>query len=341
MNTITTDLINEVGKFIEIGNNIRNRQELLVPRSEDMNVLSFEKREDIELQFFYAESEGHEGRVMAYIENGQGFLGWYECDEDMEVHQAVMDSACEWLSSQGVNSVIGPVNGSTWGQYRFNLDCEYPLFVGEPYQPLFYIDFWEYSGFESHLFYKTEHPSKSLLQETSKEQVVGYFAQDEISIHNFPQTLGEQLEDELYVFYDECFKTNPHYSLIDKDSYLKLSRKIEPIIHTDYSYLLRNKSGKIISVFVCFQDIYHQLKSSAKEHQYQKLILKTIATHPDYQNKKIGTIMVNLIHNQAYANGFEKVIHAMMFSGNITSKVGSKKFNTQVLHTYVVLRKDL
>ena len=84
-----------------------------------------------------------------------------------------------------------------------------------------------------------------------------------------------------------------------------------------------------------------ELKSSAKEHQSHKLILKTIATHPDYQNQKIGTIMVNLIHNQVYEIGFDQVIHAMMFSGNITSKVGSKKFNTKVLRTYSLMKKEL
>lgn len=341
MNTVKVEIIKNVGKFIEIGNRIRNRQELLVPRSEDLSILKFVEQADVKLQMLSATSDGNEGRILAYLEKSVGFIGWYECDEDMEIHQSLMDSAEEWFQSNSITEIFGPVNGSTWGQYRFNLDCEYPLFVGEPFQPLFYIDFWEYTGYETQLFYKTEQPPKSLLQETTVQAVEAHFDQHGMSIHHFPNQLGTELEDELYSFYDKCFVTNPLYSKIEKESYRELSRKIEGIIETRLSYFLRNKEGEIISVFVCYRDIYHELKSSAKEHQSHKLILKTIATHPDYQNQKIGTIMVNLIHNQAYEIGFDQVIHAMMFSGNITSKVGSKKFNTKVLRTYSLMKKEL
>lgn len=340
MNTIKVEIIKKVGKFIEIGNRIRNRQEILVPRSEDLSLLRFKEQDAMEQCMFSASVEESEGRLLTYIENGIGFIGWYECDEDLEIHQSLVQAAEEWFRSNSISEVYGPVNGSTWGQYRFNLDFEYPLFVGEPYQPLFYIDFWEYTGFETHLFYKTEQPPKSLLQETSKEQVESHFSQYGISIFNFPSQLGGELEDELYLFYDKCFVTNPLYSKIEKDSYRKLSRKIEGIVDTELSYYLRNQEGKIIAVFVCYQDVYYDLKSSANEHKNRKLILKTIATHPDYQNQKIGTIMVNLIHNRAYEMGFDQVIHAMMYSGNITSKVGSKKFNTKILRTYSLMRKE-
>ena len=328
-------------QFMEIGVEIRSLNNGIIPRSSDSSIHEFIKREDIDFKLFIAIDQLEKGRLLAYIEKGQAYIGWYECTEDLSIHNQLMDEAVEWLESKGADSIIGPVNGTTWGNYRFNLECEYPLFPGEPYQPLYYVDFWEQSGFEEEIYYKTEVPPKDIIQPSDLNQVQTLLSQYGISVAHFPKVLGEKLENQLYIFYDECFQENPLYSLIDKKTYVELSRKAESILDEEHSFLLKDQKGLPIAVFVSFVDVYHEAKVAVKEHQRKKLIIKTIATHPNYQNKQIGTIMVNLIHNLAYENGYDEVIHAMMYVGNLTSKVGSKKFQTKVLRTYALFKKEL
>ncbi|MEO9531780.1 MAG: hypothetical protein ABJG68_13450 [Crocinitomicaceae bacterium] len=330
-----------IEKFMQIGDEIRSVSNGIIPRSSDSSIHDFVKREDIDCKLLALENEDEQGRLLCYIERGQGFIGWYECSEDLDTHNDLMDAAFEWFEEKGCDSIIGPVNGTTWGNYRFNLECEYPLFPGEPYQPLYYVDFWEQSGFEADIYYKTEVPPKDIIQPSTLDQVQAKLGQYGISVEHFPRVLGEQLENQLYTFYDECFQENPLYSLIDKKTYVELSRKAESVLETEHSFLLKDAKGLPIAVFVSFIDVYHQAKIPLQEHERKKLIIKTIATHPNYQNKQIGTIMVNLIHNLAYKNGYEEVIHAMMYVGNVTSKVGSKKFNTKVLRTYALMKKEL
>jgi GNAT superfamily N-acetyltransferase len=328
-------------KFMTFGEEIRSYQKSIIPRSSDSSIHEFVKRGDIEYHLIIAEANAEKGRLLCHIEKGQGYIGWYECTEDLDMHNEIMDQAIEWFEAKGCKSIVGPVNGTTWGNYRFNLACEYPLFPGEPYQPLYYVDFWEQSGFESDIYYKTEVPPKDIIQESNLAQVQELLGKYGIIVEHFPKVIGEKLENQLYTFYDECFQKNPLYSLIHKKTYLELSRKAESILEADHSFLLKDGKGLPIAVFISFIDVYHLAKVPVTEHQRKKLIIKTIATHPNYQNKQIGTIMVNLIHNLAYQNGYEEVIHAMMHVGNVTSKVGSKKFQTKVLRTYALMKREL
>jgi GNAT superfamily N-acetyltransferase len=97
------------------------------------------------------------GRIAAIINHNHnkfhhdnvGFFGFFESINDHEISSALLNTAAQWLKSKGFKKIIGPMNPST------NDDCGLliegfdspPVFM-MPYNPKYYIDLLENSGFK-------------------------------------------------------------------------------------------------------------------------------------------------------------------------------------------------
>jgi GNAT superfamily N-acetyltransferase len=71
--------------------------------------------------FLYYKNNVISGRIAAILNNNHnrfnnttdGFFGFFECINDLQVTAALFNSAEQWLKEQGVTTIIGPVNPST------------------------------------------------------------------------------------------------------------------------------------------------------------------------------------------------------------------------------------
>lgn len=108
------------------------------------------------LQQFVAVRQGKAvGRIVAAIndrlierENQQvGLFGFFECVEDFEVAQALLEAACQWLRQQGCTLARGPINLSTHNGCLFLVDGfdRLPAIL-MPYNPPYYPKFVEQAG---------------------------------------------------------------------------------------------------------------------------------------------------------------------------------------------------
>ena len=113
--------------------------------------------EHADVQLFLAEQDGEVvGTISAHINyrhnefHGEkaGFFGFFECIEDYEVAQALLDTACNWVAERGMELIRGPMNFST------NEECGLLVegFDSRPvvlmtYNPRYYVDFIERAGF--------------------------------------------------------------------------------------------------------------------------------------------------------------------------------------------------
>jgi GNAT superfamily N-acetyltransferase len=110
-----------------------------------------------EMELFLALSDNKVvGRIAAiknemhikYHNNNCGFFGFFECIDDQDTANLLIDAAIAWLKEKGVTSVMGPANPSSnddWGLLidGFNLS---PAFM-MPYNPEYYIRLIETYGF--------------------------------------------------------------------------------------------------------------------------------------------------------------------------------------------------
>lgn len=333
--------------FYEMGSRIRTRNnEGPVDWIENRNISDFVLDEALDIMLFTSQSENDEGRIVAYYNKEdkiEGFLGWYECDQDIAINESLFKDSVAWLKEKGCKSIIGPINGTTWSDYRLNKTSPKPLFPGEPFQPLYYFEYWKKAGFEPNTIYRSEIPPRNIFKPTNLDEVSKLLFSNGINLRQFPSQPEKVLLDKLYDFYNICFETNPLFHPISREKYYAISDKMGQIIDTQHSFLLEDQNKKPIAVFISYKDVYHELygknNSDIEDYKKNKLIIKTIATHPDWQNKQIGTLMINLIHNLAYQNGYDEVIHALMYTENISSKRGREKFQTKIIREYCLMQK--
>ncbi len=95
-------------------------------------------------------------RVAVFVTPGQqvdgadaAYFGFWESTGDTEADRRLFARATEWARRQGAQAIYGPINFTTYANYRLRLgrnDCEAP-FPGEPYNPPEYPRILERNGF--------------------------------------------------------------------------------------------------------------------------------------------------------------------------------------------------
>ena len=112
------------------------------------------------LQQFIALSQAQgknlpQGRIVAAVNQrliareGEkvGLFGFFECVQDFDVAQALLETACQWLREQGMTVARGPIDLSTHNNCLFLVDgFDSPPAVMMPYNPPYYPEFMERDG---------------------------------------------------------------------------------------------------------------------------------------------------------------------------------------------------
>lgn len=102
------------------------------------------------------------GRVAAIIDDefarrwgpDTGFFGFLECERDRKVAGPLLDTAERTLRDRGVKHVIGPVNLTTHDETGLQVDgFGSPPMLLSPYNPPYYVELLESSGYASHREY--------------------------------------------------------------------------------------------------------------------------------------------------------------------------------------------
>lgn len=98
------------------------------------------------------------GRIAAFIddkyskgmEQATGGLGFFECVHDQKAAFTLLDTACDWLKENGMESVDGPINfgekNMFWGLQIENFTS--PPSYGMNYNPEYYKEIFEAYGFQ-------------------------------------------------------------------------------------------------------------------------------------------------------------------------------------------------
>ncbi len=77
-----------------------------------------------------------------------GFFGFFECLDDQEAANALLETACRWLKERGMEAVRGPANPSVNDEYGLLIDgFQHPPVILMPYNPPYYARLIEGAGF--------------------------------------------------------------------------------------------------------------------------------------------------------------------------------------------------
>lgn len=339
----------DIERFYACGQSIRANHDIELAKfwKGSRNLHRITANENLISTFLITEDDGDQGRLGAYYEKGQdtGFLGWYECIDDPEVAKELIRAGIDWLKDKGCTKVVGPIDGSTWYGYRFNLTHDKPLIVSEPFQPRCYVNQWIASGFEEAETYTTTYSAFPDIPLLSEEEVGEKLAGVGLKLQSLTRDLLKAIDARLYDFLIITFPGNPYFSHVEKEEYDEFSAGFPAVLDERYSFIAVDQEENPIAFVTCLIDSYkenYQKLGNAKEaFAEDKLIVKTVATHPDWQNKQIGTMLVSASYSAAIADGLKNVVHALMYEDNVSAKEGERKFKTVPFIKYALFEKSL
>lgn len=253
-----------------------------------------------------------------------GILGNYECVDSQEVANLLLETAERELKKAGNQFLIGPMNGSTWDQYRFTLQSDISPFFTEQIQPAYYPVQWEAYGFEGIGEYSSALDTEMIVDDRVSRGLT-LLNRKGISIRSIRL---EHYEEELDRLYDLCLKGfagNYLYSPISKESFLSKYLPAKGAIDPRWVLIAEDQDGEPGAFIFCLPDYWNQ--------ESRRLIIKTLVRHPDRKWAGVGAVLSGMIISEAKSDGVDAMIHALMYQGGGGKSVSSR-FNGQTLQTY-------
>lgn len=274
------------------------------------------------------------GRLCIYLNpnitvEGQQCLliGNFEVIKDESVCNALIKYAENIARNLFVSYLIGPVNGSTWDDYRFPLTACIDPYLTDSLQPVYYAEMFEKNNFQVlHRYYTSiaeNDGNKKILPEEIEHLKNNGIAVRQINLGCFKTELRKV--HELCI---ESFKNNPLYSPVEEDYLIKKYIGLKDLLDPAF-ILLAEKDGKLVALYFCLPDIYQH-----------RIIIKTIAKHPDCDVKGLMNIMGKMIYEAGREKGYKMFIHAYMHEHNRSVNI-SKNFYGTILREYAVFIKQL
>ena len=189
-----------------------------------------------------------------------GFFGMFECVQDQDVADLLLDTAFDWLKSKGFNKLLGPMNLST------NHECgllvegfDKPPVMGIPYNPPYYSELFAAWGLKkakdllSLLIEITEIP-EYIKKATAKILKRGRFTLRQLDMGNF--------DNELKIFWDvynSAWESNWGFVPLSREEFMFIAQDLKHIIQPELCKIAEVK-GEPVAFSLIVPDINQSLK---------------------------------------------------------------------------------
>jgi hypothetical protein len=259
-------------------------------------------------------------------------IGNYECTENNKASQLLLYHAFAEAKKKGAGYVIGPMNGSTWDNYRFSTDHDHPLFFPESYHHLYYsaqflqAGLGKIAGYFSALEAELVYDQPAILEREQELRSIGMTLRN-IDVKNYRAEL-----ERLFPFITNAFRTNFLYTPITKETFMNKYLETEKLADPEFVFMAEDEHKEVIGVFFCVRDIF--CKSE------KRMVVKTIARDPDKKWSGLGHVMGNELVKRCALNGYSALVHAFIYEQGTSTGI-SKNYAGKRYKQYSLFGKTL
>ena len=276
----------------------------------------------------------YNGRKTSYIGNVNIHEKYRKNEEQL------FNKIFEELKKEGIETIIGPLNGTTWNTYRYVTEKGNGRpFLLEPWNEDYSVSLFEKLGFKPLAGYistvmegMNSNGRKNLDKKIEKLKKFDYYKDTRVESAENKDLL--KVLNKVYDLTVEAFKNNFLYSELEREIFLKMYMSYEDKIVKKFFKMLYLK-GELIGYVFGIPD-YAELGYKGK---IDTIILKTIAVSPEYNGKGMGYILINSLVEEAEKEGYENVIYALMHESNVSKNIGLLLGN--MLRRYTLFIKEL
>ena len=259
-------------------------------------------------------------------------IGNFECIQDQEIANHLIQHVIKEIKKQNGTYLIGPMNGSSWDNYRFSMHHDSPNFFLEPYHHLYYNDLFKDLGFEPISYYTSSMDTVMQFDYPDVLEIEIKLKNDGIIVREIDMNNYESELKNIFPLVIATFKNNFLYTPIQweyfRDKYLQAAAIMKP----ENVLIAENSHGETIGLIFCYDDLSNQKDKS--------LIIKTIARNPSERYSGLGQVMGNQLIKSLNQRKYKSLIHAFMIESGV-STFASKKFHGNNYKKYVLYGKDI
>ncbi|MBU6340934.1 MAG: hypothetical protein KGS48_05520 [Bacteroidetes bacterium] len=260
-------------------------------------------------------------------------LGAYACTNDSVPSAHLFEFVFQDIQSQfpHIKTIIGPMEGSTWENYRFVLPSLTKPYTLEPMNPAWYPAQWEAAGFE---VLKKYQSNLAHFSEENRKDISAYLTHFEtLGVHfrNFNSANALEELEKLADFNIAAFDAAFLYTPIEKVEFVEKYQKILPLMR-DELVILAEQYNRIVGMIFCIPE--------PRDPEHKQMIVKTLARLPNPEFKGMGEVLCQLLVNQALDLGFNQMIHALMRVDNASMRT-SDHFWGSLFREYVLMYRNM
>ena len=291
-----------------------------------------------------------------YYQSKTGLFGAFECIRDINVTEALIDKSEEWLKSQGMDVIRGPIHpiAESWGFLYKGFNSS-PVFMA-PYNFPYYNDFITSLGYKKVkdlLAYEADAQEGYQIPErfrTFSENTIA--KKHSISVRRIrPEKLLSEAEI-IWEITNIALKDNWGYVPVDRGVLKDMIRKLKRVLDVDAVWFVED-TGKPVGFVLGFPDPNVILKRIGgrmlpfgfvkiltgvkKIHRYR---LIDLAVLPQYQNMGLDTLLYINLFNALSPKGVKLEVNYIL-EDNRKIRNALDKLNLGLTKTYRVYEKSL
>ena len=260
-------------------------------------------------------------------------IGNFECTDNHFAATRIFKEAAVFATKYAYSFVIGPINGSTWDNYRLPVENEYPLFFSEDQFKNYYIDLFTSNGYKVVTeYYSTLISDLHTIIFNKNKSREKFFIESGFQVRGISKDHFKQDVELIYTFSMQAFSQNYLFSPVSKSYFISKYLPFKDLIDPEYCLLVFDKVGELVCFFFCLPDI--------RNREEKTLIVKTIAGKPGREYAGLSAWLFQLIIEKAIQHKYTRVINAFMHKNNMSLNI-SRKFHAEVIRTYQLYIKNM
>lgn len=242
------------------------------------------------------------------LPEGVGLVGYFESLNRNEYAHDVLEASRLYLAKHRVNVIRGPINFNTWHSFRISYPEANSPYVFEPFTRSYYKRLFENFGFHS------VYRAVSAIQDVEKTNFGDYrisFLKLQDAGFTFrsvdKSTLRSALED-IHRLSNDIFQNTWTFSRITLEEFLYQFSDVSELKACPLIVAAYHQSSGAIGFIIGAQDTYSR--------RVNRVVLKTLAVHPEYQGRGIGRALLYLAYQTAVANKAAQFIFSTIRTDN-------------------------
>ncbi len=361
----------DIVKFLKFAWNIYEGDSNWVPplMMDKKKLLNKEKNpffNTAQMEMFMAYKDGEPVGRIAAIKNDThnevhneniGFFGFFECINDQEVANALLDTAKEWLKSKGLDAMRGPANPSSNDEFGMLLEgFDDPPRLMMTYNPPYYLELMDNYGIKKIKdLYAYRIDNKELLKSEKLIRVAEIARKrskveiKQINLKDFKGELAKVKE-----VYNKAWAPNWGFIPMTDEEIDNLAKELKPLVE-DSLVVFAEADGKTIAfalVMLDYNELFIDFNGKLFPFNVIKLFTKrkkitwarvlTLGIIPEYQKRGIDALLYYEITKRAEKIGIMKGEASWILEDNEMMKRGAEQvMNGKIYKKYRVYQIDI